>query len=421
MSRPRQVARKHIFLAFFREVDDNIRVNTEQIRELDKKFIMNTYGERKTAFVRGKGARMWDADGREYLDLFSGIAVTALGHCHPRVVRAIGKQSSNLGHISNLYCSEPQVILAQMLVENSFADKVFFCNSGAEANEAAIKLARKYGSGTGRFEIITMERSFHGRTLATLSATGQEKFHKGYKPLVDGFTHIPFNDIDALTKKVSEKTVAVMLEPIQGEGGFRLADDRYIKEVQALCRKLNILLIFDEIQCGLGRTGKLLAYEHYGVTPDIMTLAKPLGGGLPLGAMLAREEIAANFIPGDHASTFGGNPVCCRAGIETLKIILGNGFLERVSQLGAYLLKLLEGLAEGQGELIVEARGRGLMAGIELKRPCKDIADKCLEQGLLVNCTDTHFLRFLPPLTVTEDELSKGVEILGKVLSNSND
>ena len=390
-------------------------MNTGQIRELDKKFIMNTYGERQVAFVRGKGAKVWDAEGEEYLDLFSGIAVMALGHCHPRVLRAIKEQAGKLQHISNLYYTEPQVTLAKLLVENSFADKVFFCNSGAEANEAAIKLARKYGSAASRFEIITMENSFHGRTLATLTATGQEKIHKGYEPLAEGFAYVPFNNLNALAKKISEKTVAIMLEPIQGEGGFHLAKTKYINGVRALCDKLNLLLIFDEVQCGLGRTGKLFAHQHYGVTPDIMTLAKPLGGGLPLGAALASDSISSCFSPGDHASTFGGNPISCRAGIETLRIILENGFLEEVSQLGEHLIKLLKDLKR-RHKTIAEVRGRGLMAGLEFKTPCKDIIARCLEKRLLVNCTDTHFLRFLPPLTVTKDELSKGVEILKKVL-----
>ena len=419
-------------------------MTTQEIAEFDKKYIINTYGPRPIAIIRGKGTRVWDADGKEYLDLFSGIGVNLLGHGHPKVIVAIKEQAGKLIHASNLYYAEPQVRLAKLLSEKSFGGKCFFCNSGAEANEAAIKLVRKYmkknekrntsyecckRTKNEKYEIITMENSFHGRTLATLSATGQTKFQKGFEPLPAGFKYVPLNDLPAAKEAVDEKTAAFMVEPIQGEGGDRIASDEYLVFLRKLCDEKGLLLIFDEVQCGLGRTGKLFAYEHSGTTPDIMTLAKPLGGGFPLGVMIVREEVAAAFEPGNHASTFGGNPVACAAGVAVLETIFEDNLLEKAERVGSYLLEKLMTLKE-KYPFVRDVRGRGLMVGIELD-PIRDksvtgldfegkeIAEKCIEQGLLINCTAGNFIRFLPPLTVTEEEIDEGVHILDSVLGSA--
>mgnify|MGYP000594414672 CR=1 FL=1 len=398
-------------------------MDTKEIKKLDGKFIINTYGDRPLALVRGKGIRVRDAEGKEYLDLFSGIGVNLLGYGHPKVVSAIKEQVEKLIHVSNLYYTEPQVKLARLLSENSFGGKCFFSNSGAEANEAAIKLARKYAKeqGTGvrgqneRYEIITARGSFHGRTLATLSATGQTKYQKGFGPLPEGFKYVPFNDIEAVRKAVDDKSCAIMVEPIQGEGGDRLASDEYLISLRKLSDEQGILLIFDEVQCGLGRTGQLFAYQHAGIEPDIMTLAKPLGGGLPLGAMLAREEVAAAFQLGNHASTFGGNPVACAAGVAVIETIFAEKLLKNAEDIGNHLLKRLREL-EQKYPFIVEVRGRGLMSGIDLNFAGKEVAGKCLERGLLINCTAETFIRFLPPLTVTREEIDEGIATLNSVL-----
>ena len=395
-------------------------MTSKEIAELSGKFLMNTYGERVAAFVRGKGTRVWDAEGKEYLDLIAGIAVSTLGHCHPKVVERIVKQAETLIHVSNLYYTLPQIELAKVLVENSFAEKVFFSNSGAEANEAAIKLSRKSDScddgKPGRYEIITMEGSFHGRTLATLTATGQEKIKAGFGPLVSGFKCVPFNDLGAVEKAVGDETIAIMVEPVQGEGGDRVAEKEYIIGLREMCDRRDLLLIFDEVQCGLGRTGKLFAYEHYGITPDIMTLAKPVGGGLPLGVTLATEKVAQVFQPGSHASTFGGNPVACSAGVATLKVILEENLVERAHVLGDYLVNKLCELRR-KHPAIIDVRGKGLMVGIELSSPCKEIVKQCVLKGVLLNCTAETFIRFLPPLIVTEEEIDTGIAVLDEVLN----
>ncbi len=392
----------------------------EEIVNLSNSYLMNTYGERVAAFVRGKGTRVWDAEGKEYLDLIAGIAVSTLGHCHPKVVERIVKQAETLIHVSNLYYTLPQIELAKVLVENSFAEKVFFSNSGAEANEAAIKLSRKSDScddgKPGRYEIITMEGSFHGRTLATLTATGQEKIKAGFGPLVSGFKCVPFNDLGAVEKAVGDETIAIMVEPVQGEGGDRVAEKEYIIGLREMCDRRDLLLIFDEVQCGLGRTGKLFAYEHYGITPDIMTLAKPVGGGLPLGVTLAAGKAAQVFQPGSHASTFGGNPVACSAGIATLKVILEENLAERAHVLGDYLVNKLCELRR-KHPAIIDVRGKGLMVGIELSSPCKEIVKQCVLKGVLLNCTAETFIRFLPPLIITQEEIDTGIAALDEVLS----
>jgi len=383
-----------------------------------EKFVMKTYGRYPVTFVRGLGSRVWDAEGKEYIDFLSGIAVNALGHCHPAVVRAIKEQSDKLLHVSNLYHIESQAELAKLLIEHSFADKAFFCNSGAEANEAAIKLARKYAKDKGepdRFEIITMKQSFHGRTLAAITATGQEKFHKGFEPLVPGFRYIQFNDIPAANAAVNDSTCAVLVEPVQGEGGVRPADKDYLRALRDLCNERGALLIFDEVQCGMGRTGKLFAYEHYNVQPDIICLAKALGGGVPIGAILATEEAARSFSPGTHAATFGGNPLSCAAGVAVLKTLLSPGFLEHVNARSDYFRKGLEKL-KANHPVIREIRGLGLMMGLELAEEGTSLVNECLNRGFLINCTMGNVLRFLPPLIIEEEEIDLLLEALDGIL-----
>lgn len=380
---------------------------------------MNTYNRFPVVLRKGRGMKAWGSDGREYLDFAGGVAVNVLGHCHPRVVVAIQKQAQRLLHVSNFYYMEPQIKLAKLLVGHSFADKVFFCNSGAEANEAAIKLARKYSKehiSPNRFEIITAKNSFHGRTLATLTATGQEKFQKGFEPLVPGFKHVPFNDIDAMSKAITGATCAIMLEPIQGEGGVKVPKHNYLKEVRELCNKHGILLMLDEVQTGMGRTGKFFAYEHFGIIPDIMTIAKGLGGGVPIGAMLATDKVASAFHPGNHASTFGGNPLVCAAAIATIDTLLEDGFiLDQCIRMGEYLREKLEHLKKEFPSLIVDIRGLGLLLGMEMTRDCEPIVKACLERGVLLNCASGNVLRFMPPLIVQQKDIDHLIEILEEV------
>ncbi|MEW6053539.1 MAG: acetylornithine transaminase [Nitrospirota bacterium] len=389
--------------------------------EESSRYIMNTYSRYPVVFRKGRGVKVWNADGKEYLDFVSGVAVNVLGHCHPKIVVAIQKQAQRLIHVSNYFHIEPQIKLAKLLVKHSFADKVFFCNSGAEAVEAAIKLARKYAKDTINpelFEIITAENSFHGRTFGALTATGQEKFHKGFEPLLPGFTRVPFNDISALKNAVTERTCAVLLEPIQGEGGVRLPDQNYLKEVRAMCDEMKMLLILDEVQTGMGRTGKLFAYEHYGISPDIMTVAKGLGGGVPIGAMLATDRVASAFQPGNHASTFGGNPLVCAAAIATIETLLEDGFvLDQCNRMSAYFIERLEHLKSKFPDIIKEVRGRGLLLGMELTREGDGIVRACLEKGVLINCTAGNVLRFVPPLIIQQKEIDQLADILYGVFS----
>ena len=389
-----------------------------EIIQLTDQYVMHTYGRLPLALVRGEGARVWDADGKEYLDFVAGLAVCSLGHCHPAVVEAIAAQARTLIHVSNLYYIEPQARLARLLVEHSCGDRGFFCNSGAEANEAAIKLARKYGKlhgGPEKYEIITALQSFHGRTLAAITATAQPKYQQGFEPLPAGFKYVPFNDVEALSRAVDSRTCAVLLEPVQGEGGVHVATPAFLKTARDLCHRHGALLIFDEVQCGLGRTGKFLAYQHYGVEPDIFTLAKALGGGFPIGAMVAREEVAAAFKPGDHASTFGGNPLACAAGLAAMEYLLGEGVVENAARVGAYFQERLSELAH-RFPFIREVRGRGLMLGVELSVAGKEIVDRCRERGLLINCVDGHILRFLPPLIITPADVDAAIAILSGVM-----
>lgn len=394
-------------------------MKNRDIAALTDKYVARTYARTPLALVRGKGTRVWDADGKEYLDFLAGIAVNSLGHCHPGIVRAIRQQSQKLLHVSNLYHVLPQSELARELCRRSFADRVFFCNSGAEANEAAIKLARRYGQDRlgGRYEIISTHNSFHGRTLATLTATGQEKIRAGYDPLPAGFRQVAYDDLAAVEAAIDERrTVGVLVELIQAEGGVNVASDGYIRGLRELCDQRGLLLIFDEVQTGMGRTGKLFAYEHYGVQPDIMTLAKALGGGLPLGAMLAREEIAASFNAGSHASTFGGNPVACSAGLIVMHTLVHGGALKNCVQMGKYFVKRLEDL-KNRFSFVREIRGKGLIIGVELEIEGGKIADACMHEGLLMNCTASRVLRFVPPLTIKKKEIDRGMDILESVFA----
>jgi acetylornithine/N-succinyldiaminopimelate aminotransferase len=394
-------------------------MKNRDIAALTDKYVARTYARTPIALVKGKGVKVWDADGKEYLDFLAGIAVNSLGHCHPAIVRAIRSQSQRLLHVSNLYHFQPQAELARELCRHSFADRVFFCNSGAEANEAAIKLARRYGLEKlgGKYEVISTHNSFHGRTLATLTATGQEKVRAGYDPLPDGFRQVPYNDLGAVEGAIDEKkTAAILVEPIQAEGGVIVPDENYLRGLREICDQRSVLLIFDEVQTGMGRTGKLFGYEHFGTQPDIMTLAKALGGGLPLGAMLAREEIASSFGPGSHASTFGGNPVSCSAGLAVMHALLQGGVLKNCAQMGKYFVKGLEALKK-RFSFIREIRGKGLIIGVELEIEGSKIADGCMEAGLLMNCTAYKVLRFVPPLTIKKNEIDRGLAILEKVLA----
>jgi acetylornithine/N-succinyldiaminopimelate aminotransferase len=395
-------------------------MDSQTLMMLSEKYVANTYARYPILLVRGKGTRVWDLEGEEYLDFVSGLAVCNLGHCHPRVVKTIQDQAEKLIHVSNFYYIEPQIQLASLLCKHSFADKVFFCNSGAEANEGALKLARKFAKeeiGKDRYEIITMERSFHGRTLTTLTATGQEKFHKGYEPLMPGFKYVPFNDIGAVKNAIDPKTCAVMVEPIQGEGGVNCPSEGYLKALREICDEKGLLLIFDEVQVGMGRTGKLFAYEHDGVEPDILTLAKSLAGGVPIGALLIRKGVADSFKPGDHASTFGGNPLATAAGVAALTTILEEGMLENCQKMGDYFISELEAIKK-KFSFVKEVRGKGLILGMELKRDGSPIVKEMLRKKILINCTMGNVLRFLPPLIVTKEEIDWVVKALEEVFKN---
>ncbi len=385
-----------------------------------EEFHMNTYRRFPVVMVEGSGCRLKDADGREYLDFVAGIAVCSLGHCYPPVTEAICKQAAKLVHVSNLYHTIPQTELAELLVNHSFADRVFFCNSGAEANEAAIKLVRKH-SGEGRYEIITLEGSFHGRTLATVAATGQTKFHEGFEPLPAGFRHAPFGNLEALEKMIGPETCAVMCEPLQGESGVRPLSKDYLLGIRNLCDRHGLLLIFDEVQVGLGRTGSLFAYEQLGIVPDILTLAKALGNGLPIGAMLATGQIAEAFSPGSHASTFGGNPLACAAAVVTVKTMLGDGFFDNVRKNGTYLAQKLDGLAKKYPNLAEGVRGAGLIQGLVLTPTGislgAEIVYKLFEKGVLLNFAGNAALRCIPPLVVTPGDIDKLIIALDEVLA----
>ena len=393
-------------------------MKNKQVLNLTGKYVAETYARFPIALVRGKGTRVWDGDGKVYLDFVSGLAVMSLGHSHPAVVRAIQRQAEKLTHVSNLYHIPPQSELARELCRHSFADRAFFCNSGAEANEAAIKLARRYGKEWlgGKYEILSTLNSFHGRTLATLTATGQEKVRAGYDPLPPGFRQVPYNDLKAMEAAIDERTVAILVEPIQGEGGVVLPSDDYLRGLRELCDRRDLLLMFDEVQVGMGRTGKLFAYENFAVEPDVMTLAKALGGGLQVGAMLAKEKVARSFVPGTHASTFGGNPLVCVAALAVLKTLTQGGALKNCVKMGRILFAGLQTLKD-RFSFIREVRGKGLILGMELEFEGSKVVNECLKRGLLINCTAHKVLRFLPPLTIQRRDIERGLAILEDVLA----
>ncbi|MBN2033333.1 MAG: aspartate aminotransferase family protein [Deltaproteobacteria bacterium] len=394
--------------------------SSESIKALADKYLFPTY-KRSVALVRGKGCRVWDDHGKEYLDFVGGIAVCALGHSSPIVTKVLEEQSRELVHVSNLYYTRPQAELAKLLVENSFADRVFFCNSGAEANEAAIKLARKYAKekyGPGRHTIICMEGSFHGRTMATLSATGQVKVQAGYDPLLEGFRFVPFNDLEALKRIVDDSVCAVMLEPIQGEGGVVVPHPDYLKRLKDFCTAKGLMLILDEIQTGMGRTGRLFAHEHFGAAPDIMTLAKALGNGLPIGAMLGTEELGTVFGPGSHASTFGGTPLVTSVSKAVVTSLLKDGWLDHCRETGEYFRTRLAGLMNTHS-CIKGVRGLGLIVGLELDRPGAPVVEACLQKGFLINAAQEKVLRFVPPLIVGRDEIDGLIQTLDEIMERA--
>ena len=388
----------------------------EEVFENYRDYIMPTYTKVPLIFTKGKGSRLWDIHNKAYLDFFPGWGVGNLGHCHPKVVQAVRDQIGKLIFIPNNYYHLPQAKLAKEIIYWSYPAKVFFCNSGAEASEGAVKLARKFGK--GRYEIITFENSFHGRTLAALAATGQKKYQSGFEPLPEGFKTVAFNDITAVKNAITDKTVAIMLELIQGEGGINVAAKDFVLELRKICDQKNLLLIADEVQTGIGRTGKLFCYQHYGITPDVMTLAKALGGGLPIGVMVVKKEIADTLGPGMHASTFGGGLVICKAASAVLKAIQKEKLLTHAQKMSAYLFAGLNVLKD-KFAIIKEVRGLGLMAGVELNIEGKAIVEKCLEKGLLINCTHDKVLRLMPALNITAKEIDKALTILEAVMKGS--
>ena len=392
-------------------------MDTKTLLEWSATYHTPNYGARAPiCLVRGDGVRVWDTDGREYLDFGAGIAVTSLGHCHPRVTGAIQEAAATLLHVSNLYHSAPQIHLAKLLCEHSFAERVFFANSGAEANEAAIKLARKYAKtrwSDDRYEIVATRDSFHGRTLATVTATGQEKYQHGFEPLVPGFKHVPYNDLRAMERAIDNRTAAILVEPIQGEGGVHVPDDDYLPGLRKLADEAGALLILDEIQTGVGRTGRLWCYEHAGVEPDIMTLAKALANGVPIGAMLTRNEIASVLSAGTHGSTFGGTPFVCSVALATLQTIIDEKIPERVARTARYLM---QGLGKLDAAGVKAIRGRGFLIGVELGGAVGPVVDACRESGLLVLSAGERVLRLAPPLIATERDCDRALEVIGSAL-----
>ncbi|MCX7988496.1 MAG: acetylornithine transaminase [Thermodesulfovibrio sp.] len=392
----------------------------KEIIKQSENLLIPTYSRYPIVLRKGRGVRVWDINGKEYLDFLAGIAVNVLGHCPRKVVMAVQKQVQRLVHVSNLYYTEPQLALAKILIKNSFADRVFFCNSGTEANEGALKLARIYMKSKfsiDRYEFISTYNSFHGRTFGSLSVTGQEKYHHGFEPLLESVKFVPFNDVQAIKDAINDKTCAIILEPIQAEGGINLPERDYLKKVREICNSERILLILDEVQTGIGRTGKLFAYEHFGIEPDIMTLAKGLGGGIPIGAILTKEEIAKAFGPKTHASTFGGNPVACSSALATLDTVLEDGYLiDHCQRMSKYFMKKLNFLKDKYPEKIKEVRGLGLLIGVELTFDAIEIVKKCMEKGLLIGTAgDGSVLRFTPPLIIDKDDIDEAISILDKV------
>ena len=386
-----------------------------EVKKLYDDYVLLTYTRTDLCLVKGEGARVEDSEGKKYLDFFPGWAVSGVGHRHPMVVKRMREQLDKILHVSNNFYNEVQPQLAKKIIEYSFPGKVFFGNSGAEANEGAIKLARKYGN-PDRYEIITMEKSFHGRTLATLTATGQEKVKKGFYPLPEGFKHVPFNDIKALEAAITSKTVAVLMEPVQGEGGINVPDVSYMRELSDLCREKDLLLIMDEVQTCMGRTGEMFAYRHFGIEPDAITLAKSLGGGLPIGALVVKDKHAGVLTPGTHASTFGGSPIVCAAALGVFDAIEKENLLENTVKMGKYLVAELKKFQEKFG-VIEGIKGLGLMIGVKLNmEDASSVATKCMENGLLINCTQNNILRIMPPINVTKKEIDEAMKKLSQVL-----
>ncbi|MGD9110390.1 MAG: aspartate aminotransferase family protein [Phycisphaerales bacterium] len=392
-------------------------MTTKETIEMFDKYVIANYGRLPRVMVKGQGCYLYDADGNEILDMFPGWAVSGIGHCHPKVVEALRKQAGELLHIDNTFYSEPQGVLAKLLSERAFGGKCFFCNSGAEANEAALKLARLY-TASEKYRFVTAEGSFHGRTFATVTATAQPKYHEGFLPLLPGFVYVPFNDIKALENAFTDEVAAVMVEPIQGEGGINIADREYLETIREFCDKNNAVMILDEVQTGIGRTGKWFGYQHFDVVPDIITMAKTLGGGVAIGAMMAKEEIATALVPGKHASTFGGNALACSAAIAAIEAIEEEGLLENAQQLGQYTMQKLNDL-KSKHPVIDHVRGVGLMLGVQLTKPGSAIVNKCLEKGLRINCTHETVIRFMPPMIATTEHIDKAVSILDEALSES--
>ena len=387
----------------------------QEILQAYQDFIMPTYSRTPLIFVKGKGMKLVDIDAKTYLDFFPGWGVSSLGHCHPKVVSAVRDQIDKLIHLPNNYLSAQQARLAREIIYWTFPGKVFFANSGAEANEAAVKLARAYGAARGRYEIISFENSFHGRTLAALTMTGQTKYQEGFQPLPQGFKIAPFNNIEAVGKALTDKTIAIIVELIQGEGGINIAKKDFILALRKLCDEQKLLLIVDEVQTGIGRTAKMFAYQHYEIRPDVLTLAKALGGGLPIGVMVAKREIADTLSEGKHASTFGGSPLVCKAALAVFRAIQKEKLLNNAFKMGEYLRQQLRGLS-GKYAVIKEIRGLGLMVGIELNIAGKDVVEECLKNGLLINCTHDKVLRLMPALNVNQKQIDKAANIIAKAL-----
>ena len=395
-------------------------MDTKALLETGGKHLMAFTKRAPIALVRGEGMRVWDSDGKEYLDFTGGIAVTALGHSHPRVVGTIREQATTLLHVSNLFHIPQQTHLAKLLCDHSFADRVFFSNSGAEANEAAIKLARKWAKEHGasdRGDIITMRGGFHGRTLATVTATAQEKYHHGFEPLPGGFKYVPFNDLRAVERAMDSHTAGVMVEPIQGEGGVNIPDDGYLPSLRKLCDEAGVCLIFDEIQTGMGRTGRLWGYEHSGVSPDVMTVAKALANGVPIGATLATDEVAAAFSPGTHGSTFGGNPFATAVGLTVLTTLIEERLPERADRMGRLLIAEMEKIRARRGAAVKAVRGRGCLIGMDLVPPVADVQGACRDRGLLVLTAGDNTLRLAPSLVLDEKDVARGVSIIDEALA----
>ncbi len=393
-------------------------MTTQEVIELFDKYVIKNYMRLPRVIVKGEGCYLYDGEGNKILDMFPGWAVSGLGHCHPKVVEAIRKQAGELLHIDNTFYSEPQGRLAKLLSERAFGGKCFFCNSGAEANEAALKLARLCTAEHRKYKFITAEGSFHGRTFATVTATAQPKYHEGFLPLLPGFVYVPFNDIAALEDAFTDEVSAVMIEPIQGEGGINVATNEYLQRIRHLCDEKGAVMILDEVQTGIGRTGKWFAYQHSDIEPDIITMAKALGGGVAIGAMMAKAELADKLVPGKHASTFGGNSLACAAGIGVIEAIEEDNLLENTNEVGQYARQKLEQLKE-KYDIIDHIRGIGLMIGIQLTKPGKAIVDKCLEKGLRINCTHDTVLRFMPAMITTKEQIDEAIVILDSVLSGS--